>query len=35
LCWYAFSFVVIEKRILHNRSIHAIFGEGIDGYIHI
>jgi ribosomal protein S18 acetylase RimI-like enzyme len=21
--------VVIEKRILHNRSIHAIFGEGI------
>jgi SAM-dependent methyltransferase len=22
--------VVIEKRILHNRSIHAIFGEGID-----
>jgi pyridoxal 5'-phosphate synthase pdxS subunit len=30
LCWYAFSFVVIEKRILHNRSIHAIFGEGIE-----
>jgi hypothetical protein len=25
-----FLFVVIEKRILHNRSIHAIFGEGIE-----